>query len=95
MYTNIDTNTALNAIEDYLTENQHKFPTLPVTPVMEALEIIMRHNVFQFGDTYWLQKKGTAMGAPPACSYANISFYLPTAVRGMVHGGHTVWQWTI
>ena len=74
MYTNIDTTTAINAIEDYLTANQHNFPTLPVIPVIEALELIMRHNVFQFGDTYWLQKKGTAMGAPPACSYANISF---------------------
>ena len=62
MYTNIDTTTAINAIEDYLTANQHNFPTLPVTPVIEALEIIMWHNVFQFGDTYWLQKKAPQWG---------------------------------
>ena len=74
MYTNIDTDSAITAIEDYLTANQHLFPTLPVTPVMEALKLIMYHNAFQFGDTFWLQKTGTAMGAPPAPTYANISF---------------------
>ena len=41
---------------------------------MDALRLLMTNNVFQFGDTYWLQKVGTAMGAPPAPSLATIVF---------------------
>jgi len=74
MYTNIDTDAALSAIYDYILNNQNKFPTLPLTPLMEALEMIMKRNVFQFGDTFWLQLIGVAMGAPPAPSIATVSF---------------------
>ena len=41
---------------------------------MDALQLLMTNNVFQFGDTYWLQKVGTAMGAPPAPPWATIFF---------------------
>jgi hypothetical protein len=45
MYTNIDTGHALSVIRRYL----------PLTPnnkaIMTALDIIMKHNFFQFGDT--------------------------------------------
>jgi hypothetical protein len=74
MYTNIDTDAAIKAICDYIMQNQAKFPTLPLLPLQEALVLIMKHNVFQFGDTFWKQLMGTAMGAPPAPTYANIAF---------------------
>jgi hypothetical protein len=74
MYTNINTDAAIKAIHDYIMRNQAKFPTLPLTPLIEALTLIMKRNVFQFGDTFWHQLMGTAMGAPPAPTYANISY---------------------
>ena len=74
MYTNIDTDAALKALETFLTINTHLFPNLPVAPLVEALSLLVRHNVFQFGDTFWKQLTGTAMGSPPAPTYANATF---------------------
>ena len=34
----------------------------------------MKNNVFSFGNTYWLQKSGTAMGTPCACMLATLYF---------------------
>ena len=74
MYTNIDTTAAISCIHDYILRNQSKFPLLPLTPLTEALRLLMTRNIFQFGDTVWKQLQGTAMGAPPAPTYANIAF---------------------
>ena len=41
---------------------------------MDALRLLMTNNALKFGDTYWLQKVGTAMGAPPAPPWAKIFF---------------------
>jgi hypothetical protein len=74
MYTNIDTNHALTKIARLL----KKLPPLAtdheITAVNEALEMIMKRNVFQFGDTYWVQLNGTAMGVSPSCVYATLYF---------------------
>ena len=44
--------------------------------VIHALAILMWNNVFQFGDTFWHQLHGTAMGVSPACMWATC-FYAP------------------
>jgi hypothetical protein len=69
MYTNIDTNHALSVISDFLRHSPICRDS-DADPIIRALEIIMRNNLFKFGDTYWLQITGTAMGTPPACMYA-------------------------
>ncbi len=56
MYTNIPTDKALNELS---TQLEH---------VHDALDLIMNNNVFQFSDTFWKQRSGTAMGTPPASS---------------------------
>ena len=73
MYTNIKTVLALHRIRQFALENKEQLNVPPVV-LMDALQLLMTNNVFQFGDTYWLQKVGTAMGAPPAPPWDTIFF---------------------
>jgi len=41
---------------------------------MDGLELVMRNNLMQFGDTYSLQEIGTAMGTSCAVIFANLYF---------------------
>ena len=36
----------------------------------------MNHNYFKFGDTFWKQISGVAMGAPPSCCIAMLYYYV-------------------
>jgi hypothetical protein len=74
MYTNIDTERALSWIRRYLDDNPRQFAAIPIDALISALRMIMTNNIFQFGDTFWHQLSGTAMGAPPAPSYATVCF---------------------
>jgi len=76
MYTNIDTPHALHVISLYLTTNSPKLSPIGINvpALIAALRIVMTTNVFQFGDTYWLQLTGTAMGTPPAPMYATLYY---------------------
>ncbi|KAM4044953.1 uncharacterized protein ACNLHF_008801 [Anomaloglossus baeobatrachus] len=40
--------------------------------IMELLEFVLTHNFFNFRDRFFLQRRGTAMGAACAPSYANL-----------------------
>ena len=75
MYTNIDTDHALRVFRKFFKEDPlcAEIRT-DADMILEALEILMRHNLFKFGDTYWRQIDGTAMGAPPAPAYATIYY---------------------
>jgi hypothetical protein len=73
MYTNIDTDHALECIATFL--RTHKLALgLPTEALIVGLELIMRWNVFQVGDTFLRQLRGTAMGTRPACMYATLYF---------------------
>jgi hypothetical protein len=75
MYTNIDTNHALQVFTIFFTQHELCRDIRPTaTMILEALEILMRNNLFKFGDTFWRQTDGTAMGAPPAPAYATIYY---------------------
>jgi hypothetical protein len=76
MYTNIDTGTGINAIENFLCDNSENLPLdFPATLFLDILKIVMENNIFRFGDSYWLQLSGTAMGTPVACAYATVSLW--------------------
>lgn len=72
MYTNIDTDHALTTISAFLRKLDIK--TINTEAVIHGLTIIMRHNDFKFGDTFWVQQSGTAMGTPPAPTYATLYY---------------------
>ena len=74
MYTNIDTDKALHEISNYLHQHRQLFLDVPTDAVVDALTIIMKNNVFRFGDTHWHQLTGTAMGTPPAPPYATLCY---------------------
>ncbi len=69
MYTNIETDHAILVINQWLDDlsQQLQLPSgFPLLPLKQALEIVMRNNVFEFGDTRFLQLMGTAMGSSSA-----------------------------
>ena len=76
MYTNIKTGPALHRIGKSALENKEHL-TVPPAVLMDALRLLMTNNVFQFGDTLWLQKVGTAMGAPPAPPFGHNLLWYP------------------
>jgi len=75
MYTNIDTMLGITSISHLIDLYKDRLPhNFPKELFIGVLTTIMKNNIFSFGDTYWLQTPGTAMGTPSACAYAMISF---------------------
>ena len=75
MYTNIGTEEGIATIRQYLEKYSMEYnENFPTDLVCNLLEIVMTNNIFQFGNTWWKQKNGTAMGTPCACIYATLFF---------------------
>ena len=75
MYTNICTDHALDVIGTWLDSLGPNLPqNFPLQAVKDAMVLVMKSNLFQWGDTYFLQLLGTAMGTSAACMWATIYF---------------------
>jgi hypothetical protein len=85
MYTNIQTDPALECMGTYLRENQHRFEHYDAEVLIEALHLVFKNNFFKFSDTYWHQQSGTAMGTPPAPPWATCTYGL--------HEEHMIPRW--
>jgi len=58
----------LNGLNDNLPKG------FPLGAVKEAMILVMRSNLFEYGDLYFLQLLGTAMGTSAACMWATIYY---------------------
>ena len=98
MYTNINTDHALQTLENWLTLHREELPvSFPTAMVLDATKLVMRNNVFQFDDTRWIQLTGTAMGSNLAVMYATIYYsyheetcIIPTLQQGLFLYGRLV-----
>ena len=72
MYVNIDQDHAAKTLLQWLINIEYN--DLPPELLVEAIKIIMSNNYFQFGDTYWKQISGVAMGTPTACMLATVYY---------------------
>jgi hypothetical protein len=74
MYTNIPTDECLDIIQNYLASHLDEFQHVDHHMLHRALRLVMKGNYFTFGDTYWWQRNGAAMGAPPCPAWATLYF---------------------
>jgi hypothetical protein len=71
----MDTTTGIQAMQHLLELYHEHIPTnFPRGFFLTTLEIVMKNNIFSFGDTFWLQLQGTAMGTPAAPLYSIITY---------------------
>ena len=68
MYSHINTDKDMLNMESFFNKNKKELPERYLTTsVLEFLNLIPRKNMHVFGDAYWLQTKGTAMGEIQKC----------------------------
>ena len=73
MCTNINTDHALQTLENWLTLHKEELPaSFPTAMVLDATKLVMRNNVFQFDDTRWIQLWGESPAGfllPPTAAH--------------------------
>ena len=73
LYTNIPHADGIKASVDALKRNQNPHPLRPNAELLEVmLNIVLKSNVFEFNEDYFLQLQGTVMGTKMAPAYANL-----------------------
>ncbi|XP_069605745.1 uncharacterized protein [Ranitomeya imitator] len=70
LYTSIQHMDGLEAVELFL--GMSNLDSLLQALILELLQFVLMHNFFLFKDRFFLQQRGTAMGAACAPSYANL-----------------------
>ncbi|CAJ0948100.1 unnamed protein product [Ranitomeya imitator] len=70
LYTSIDHDRGLNAIDKKLSTTQYSVEARKF--ILQLLKLVLTNNYFLFGDDFYLQRRGVAMGANMAPAYANI-----------------------
>ena len=77
MYNNIDTDHAIQVLTWWLDDlnSRGRLPLFfPLDAVREAMVLVMRNNIFEFGDICFLQLLGTAMGTSAAVMWATLYY---------------------
>ena len=90
MYTNIDTDHLIDVLEKFLELFKDELPDeYPTKLVIEAVSLVMRNNIFEFGDCTFKQLIGSAMGTPVAVQTATIYYaYHEITVLTPKYGRH-------
>ena len=71
MYPYIITYKGICTIERLFTENNNSPKQYPTTSFIELLRLGVHNNMFIFGETYWIQTKGTETGKNSTVWYPN------------------------
>ena len=77
MYNNIDITHAISVLSTWLDQlnSLHELPhNFPLEAVKEAMQLVMRNNLFEWRDLCFLQLLGTAMGTSAAVMWAMIYY---------------------
>jgi hypothetical protein len=74
MYTNINTKHLLEVFRKWFDKLSDRLPSdFPVSFFLRVLEIVMTGNIFQFGDCFFRQEDGAAMGT--SCAVLSAALY--------------------
>uniref|UniRef100_A0A8C5P9J1 Reverse transcriptase domain-containing protein n=1 Tax=Leptobrachium leishanense TaxID=445787 RepID=A0A8C5P9J1_9ANUR len=71
LYSNIPHTMGLQTVREEI-YNSKNFLDTQIDFIMGSIHFILNNNYFKFGDDFFLQKNGTAMGTKFAPSYANL-----------------------
>ena len=71
LYTNIPQKEGVECVQEAF-ENNDNTSDIPCNFLIQLLNILLKHNIFEFNKKLYRQKIGAAMGSRPIPSYANI-----------------------
>ena len=75
LYTNINTNEAIDTITEYFSNIINNFD-FDIIGFNTILKLVLTNNIFSFDKKFYLQKNGLAMGSKCGPTFANIYVYI-------------------